>query len=79
MNLYRLDIIEPDGSSYPVTDLLGVRLIRQRKVADDVGSMTSLAKKRVVTLTRIYGAGATQNMGFWERGMFTRNRKDKQR
>jgi hypothetical protein len=62
MNLYRLDVQTPHGS-YPVVDLMGPRLIRQRSEADRAGRAVASAERCPVTLTRITGAGRLTVMG----------------
>lgn len=65
MNLYRLDVQVPaehGGGSYPVSDILGPRLIRSHAAAREAGRMAAACSGWPVTLTRISGAGAMRAM-----------------
>lgn len=73
MNLYRLDIQLPDGTSYPVADMLGPVLIRQRGRANDVGRRAAQYSGQPVLLRRIQGAGHLRRMGhYYPDGTFKR-------
>lgn len=73
MNLYRLDIQLPDGTSYPVADMLGPRLIRARQDAARVARSAAGYSGMPVLLTRIQGAGHLRRMGhYYPDGTFKR-------
>lgn len=75
MNLYRLDILLPDGTSYPVADFVGPRLYNRRAIADRDGRAAAGYSERPVQLTRISGAGHTKIMGHFMPGNPTSFRK----
>lgn len=73
MNLYRLDINLPDGTDYPVADMLGPCLFRARAKANERGKAAAGYSEAPVTLTRISGAGRCTVMGrFFPGGSFVR-------
>lgn len=68
MNLYRLDILLPDGTSYPVADFVGTRLYNRRAIADRDGHAAAGYSERPVKLTRMQDAGHLKTMGYFMPG-----------
>lgn len=66
MNLYRIDMIQEDGSEVPLTDFLGPRLIRSRAQANVAARTAVATMQRPARLTKISGAGRTEIMGTFE-------------
>jgi len=56
MNLYRIDILSPDGTSAPLTDMLGTRLIRSNTAAIRAAREAAAVTGLPAALTRISGA-----------------------
>lgn len=73
MNLYRIDLQQPDGTFQPLSDFLGPRLIRSRTAADNAARMATATTRLPAQVTRIRGAGQVTIMGtFQPDGRFTR-------
>lgn len=63
MNIYRIDIEQPDGSHRALTDILGPQLIRSRQQANAKARRAAATMGRGAMLTRISGAGTVRVMG----------------